>query len=373
LAIGSGVNIVTPFVNPKNTAVRESFLEWEVSSPAAVDLDNLRARLLANENPHGPSDKTKLAIYDTVSKGNRYGHGYAKKLIEKIALKEGVTPDHIILGPGSSDLLEKTAVSLFMKGGNIVSADPAYMSLIKSAEAMQATWKPVPLKKDWSHDLPAMEAAIDSNTQLVYICNPNNPTGTITPASDLWSFCKEVSKKMVLFVDEAYLEFMEAGPEKKSMVGLIKEGSDIIVARTFSKVHGMAGLRVGYIVGQPETLEKINATYRANMGMNIASMMGALTSMDDKSFIENSIVWNKASRDYVCAELKGMGFSYLPSHTSFVLFPIEMKGKAFLKKMFELGIGVRAFMVHGQDYCRVSMGTMPEMKMFVESLKEVLT
>ncbi len=349
-----------------------NFVEWELQTPKKVDLYALKARLLANENPHGPSDKARLSIMDSVSMGNRYGHGKAAELIDLIAEKEGVPKEYIMLGPGSSDLLEKTAVSLYMKGGNIVSADPAYMSLIKTAMSMKADWKAVPLTSEWAHDLPAMESAIDANTKLVYICNPNNPTGTITPSKDLYSFCESVSEKKLIFMDEAYLEFMEDGPDKLSMVDLISKGKNIIVSRTFSKVHGMAGLRIGYIVALPETLALISKNYRGNMGMNITSLNGAMASIKDTDFIKKSAKLNKESRDYVMAELKSMGYSYLPSQTSFILFPIEMNGKEFLSQMFDLGIGVRSFEVFGQGYCRVSMGTMSEMKLFIDGIKNVL-
>ena len=348
-----------------------AFWEWENEAFTKNELPELKARLLANENPYGPSDKVRLTIMESVGKGNRYGHGEAKKLIKLIAEKEGVPTDYIMLGPGSSDLLEKTAITHFIDGGNIVSADPAYMSIIKSAQSLKAEWKAVPVTKDWAHDLPAMEAAIDQKTQLVYICNPNNPTGTITSGKDLWDFCAKVSERKPVFVDEAYLEFMK--PEDQlSMVGLLQKDKNVIISRTFSKVHGMAGLRVGYIVALPSTLEKIEKTFRSNMGMNITALKGAMTSIQDTDFIEKCRKLNAKCRDYVCAELKSLGFEYLPSHTSFVLFPMAMEGKTFLKEMYELGVGVRAFEVFGQSYCRVSIGTLPEMELFIGAIKKVL-
>jgi len=192
-----------------------NFWEWELVRKRTFP--ELKARLLANENPYGPSPKAKEVIKDAVSLGNRYGHEDAAILIEMLAEKEGVTKDHIMLGPGSSDLLEKVAISRFMTDGNIVSADPAYMSLIKTAKAMQAEWRPIPLKSDYSHDLEAMEAAIDSKTKLVYICNPNNPTGTITAGNKLSDFCNRVSERVPIFIDEAYLEFMNPA-DKMSMI-----------------------------------------------------------------------------------------------------------------------------------------------------------
>ncbi len=345
--------------------------DWERSYAARPDITKLKARLLANENPYGPSDKVRLAIMESAGMGNRYGHTAAAKLIDMIAEKEGVTPEHIMLGPGSTDMLEKTAITHFIDGGNIVSADPAYMSLIKTAVAFKADWKSVPLTKDWAHDLPAMEAAVDKDTKLVYVCNPNNPTGSITESKALWSFCEKVADKAPIFVDEAYLEFLDK-PESASMVGLVKKGKNVIIARTFSKIHAMAGLRVGYIVALPETLEKISSMVRGNMGMSITSLKGAMASMEDLKFQENSQKWNKETREYVCEELKKLGFEPVPSYTSFVLFQIEMQGKPFLEKMFNKGVGVRAFEVFDKPYCRVSMGKMKEMKLFVETLKQVL-
>lgn len=345
--------------------------DWERNHAARPDITKLKARLLANENPYGPSDKVRLAIMESAGHGNRYGHTAAAKLIDMIAEKEGVTPEHIMLGPGSTDMLEKTAITHFIDGGNIVSADPAYMSLIKTAVAFKADWKNVPLTKEWAHDLPAMEAAVDKETKLVYVCNPNNPTGSITESKALWSFCERVADKAPIFVDEAYLEFLDK-PESASMVGLVKKGKNVIIARTFSKIHAMAGLRVGYIVALPETLEKISSMVRGNMGMSITSLKGAMASLEDLKFQENSQKWNKETREYVCEELKGLGFEPVPSYTSFVLFPIEMQGKPFLEKMFDKGVGVRAFEVFDKPYCRVSMGKMKEMKLFMETLKQVL-
>ena len=332
----------------------------------------LLAKLNANENPYGPSPKAIEALKSVAGKGNRYAWKELFELVDKIAAKEGVSPEHIMMGPGSSDLLEKTAMVLFLNGGNVVSADPSYMSLIKVAEATGASWKAVPLKEDWSHDLDAMEAAIDSDTKLVYICNPNNPTGSMTDHSELVDFCTRVSEKVPVFIDEAYLGFLEDG-DKKSMVSLINEGKDVIIARTFSKIHGMAGLRVGYIVAQEKTLDKIQKVTRGGMGIAYTSIYAALASMDDVPFQDMSRTKNAEAREYVYESLKKLGYDYVPSSTSFIIFPIEMDGKLFLEKMMDKKVGVRAFEIMGKNWCRVSMGTLDEMKIFTAALTDVLT
>lgn len=343
---------------------------WEKSMAMPPSMD-LKARLLANENPYGPSDKAKLAIIESVSVGNRYGHDVAEYFMNILAEKEGVARESIMLSPGSTDILEKTAIFSFAKGGNVVSADPTYMSLIKTAESFGAEWRSVPLKKDWSHDLKGMEAAIDKDTKLVYVCNPNNPTGSITESKALWDFCARVSEKVPVFVDEAYLEFLD-NSEKHSMAGLVAQGKNVIVARTFSKIHSMAGLRMGYAVALPETLKNIEKMVRTTMGLNITVMKGAMASLKDKEFQQNCRIWTKETREYTMEELKRLGYEPIPSVTNFIIFPLQMEGKAYLGKMFENGVGVRVFNVFGDDWCRVSMGTMEEMKVFIEAFQKVV-
>ncbi|GAB2630907.1 pyridoxal phosphate-dependent aminotransferase [Belliella aquatica] len=334
------------------------------------DEARITARLSANENPYGPAPKVIQAISEAVSSGNRYGHRDAATLIEMIAEKEGVSPEHIMLGPGSSDLLEKTAFVSFSHGGNIVSADPAYMSIVSTAKALGATWKPVGLTKDYAHDLDAMANAVDTETKLVYVCNPNNPTGSITDPVKLKSFCTSVSEKTPVFVDEAYLEFLDDA-ESHTMVGLVAEGKDVIVARTFSKIHGMAGLRIGYIVAQPERIKSITNKVRSTMGLCVTSLKGAIASMKEQKFLEDCKKRNAECRTFVTAEISKLGYDIIPSYTSFLIFPITMAGDAFMKGMYDEGVGIRVFNIADKPWCRVSMGTMEEMKYFVETFKKV--
>lgn len=344
--------------------LREHFLDERPNVTAMM------ARLNANENPYGPPESTKKAVADSVSGGNRYSWKELATLVDKIAKKEGVTPDHIMMGPGSSDILEKVALVLFMKGGNVISADPTYMSLIRVAEATGATWKAIPCKPDWSHDLDAMEKAIDKDTKMVYICNPNNPVGSITAGKDLLDFCSRVSEKVPVFIDEAYLELAE-GNGTESMVSLLSKNKNVIIARTFSKIMGMAGLRVGYAVATPAFLDKIQKITRGGMGISHTSVLGAIASMEDTEFQANTKKLNSECKKYVYENLTKLNYKYIPSYTNFIIFPIAMNGKDFLTKMTSKGIMVRAFDIQNKPWCRVSMGTMDEMKMFVKALGEV--
>ncbi|MCP9768856.1 histidinol-phosphate aminotransferase family protein [Lacihabitans sp. LS3-19] len=365
-----GAFAATPMkIDAKNRLIYSPFMHEHFIEESFNLAPILKAKLNANENPYGPPLSAQNAIKEAVVGGNRYAWKEMSDLISKISKKEGVPADHIMMGPGSSDLLEKVAIVLFMNGGNIVSADPTYMSLIKVAESVGAEWKAVPCKKDWSHDLKAMEAAIDKDTKLVYICNPNNPTGTLTPIKELEDFCSRVSEKVPIFIDEAYLEL--ASGDTESMVSLLSKKKNVIIARTFSKVMGMAGIRVGYIAALPSFLEQINKITRGGMGISLPSILGATAAIEDKEFQDMTIRLNKETKEYVYSELTKMGYTYLPSYTNFILFPIKMNGKEMLKKMSEKGVGVRSFDIFDQTYCRVSMGTMDEMKMFTKSFSEL--
>ena len=338
---------------------------------APPDFSKIEVRLLANENPYGPSPKAIQAIAESASKGNRYVYSSSRKMEEMIAEKEGVTPEHILLGPGSTDLLEKTAVVNCMNGGNVISADPAYMSLVNTSRAVGATWKNIPLTSDYAHDLNAMANAVDGDTKLIYICNPNNPTGTITPTEDIMAFGRKVADKVPVFIDEAYIE-LAMDPKVKSAVGLVQEGKDVMIARTFSKLHGMAGLRIGYMVALPERVQMIKDMVRTEMGISVTSMEGAMASMKDEAFQEKTKTLNQACREYTMGEIKKQGFKPYPSYTSFILFPIDMPTDMMMEAMLNKGIGIRTYNMNDQPYCRVSMGTMDEMKRFTKSLAEVM-
>lgn len=326
--------------------------------------------LRANENPYGPPPKSAEAFQKEVFGGNRYSWKTLSNLKAKIAKNEGIDPNQILMGPGSSDLLEKVAMVLFQDGGNVVSADPSYMSLIVVAKSVGGKWKSYKLLDDAQHDLDAMEAGIDKDTKLVYICNPNNPTGSITDAKKLKEFCSRVSEKVPVFVDEAYIELSKNGI-KDSMNSLVAEGKNVIVARTFSKIHGMAGLRIGYVIGKKETLDVISEITRGGMGITGPSIAAATTSLENTEFLDMCKTKIADARAYTMSYLKENNYTYLPSETNFIIFEIPMTGKKFLKEIYSRNVAVRAFKFWDKNWCRVSIGTMEEMKTFTNAITEI--
>ncbi|MBG7611682.1 histidinol-phosphate aminotransferase family protein [Polaribacter sp. BAL334] len=339
-------------------------------TPPIVEENESLVILRANENPYGPPPKAAKAFQDEVFTGNRYSWKTLDDLMETIAKNEGVKTDQILMAPGSSDILEKVAMVLFQNGGNVISADPSYMSLMIVAKAVGGQWKSYKLLDDSQHDLDAMEAGIDADTKLVYICNPNNPTGSITDAKKLRDFCSRVSEKVPVFVDEAYIELSKNGL-KDSMNTLVAEGKNVIVARTFSKIHGMAGLRIGYAIGKKETLDSINEITRGGMGITGPSIAAASASLANTDFLDDCRAKITAAREYTISFLETKKFSYLPSETNFVIFEIPMEGKEFLQKIYAKNVAVRSFKFWDKNWCRVSIGTMDEMKLFTKAMGEI--
>lgn len=339
-------------------------------TPPVVNEESALTILRSNENPYGPPPKSAKAFQDEVFKGNRYAWKTLRELKEKIAKNEGIQTNQILMGPGSSDLLEKVAMVFFQDGGNVISADPSYMSLIVVAKSVGGNWKSYKLLDDSQHDLDAMEAGIDENTKLVYICNPNNPTGSLTDAKKLKDFCSRVSEKVPVFVDEAYIELSDNGL-KDSMNTLVAEGKNVIVARTFSKIHGMAGLRVGYAIGKKETLDSISEITRGGMGITGPSIAAATTSLENTEFLDSCKTKIADARKYTMKYLKKKKFSYLPSETNFIIFEIPMEGKEFLKQIYAKNVAVKSFKFWDKNWCRVSIGTMDEMKLFTKAMTEI--
>jgi len=344
--------------------------EKEISDAAFLaDLPAIKARLSANENPFGPSDKAKMAITAALGSSYQYGFMGARTLTEKIAAMEQVESKMVLLGAGSSPILHAAAIHYSREGGNIVTGDPSYADLPEHATNFNTKWVKVPLTSDYKLDLDAMEKAIDANTKLVCICNPNNPTGTSLETAKLKAFCERVSKKVPVFVDEAYIDYL-ADPQGSSVLDLVKAGNNIIVARTFSKLYGFAGLRIGYAIAPKPILEKLEL-YNSDGALSSLSVQAAIAAYDDQEYLKAAKEKTLASREYLYSVLKAEGYEYIPSSANFVMFPIKMDGKRFNEEMFKRGVSIRNWKFSNRDWCRVSIGTMEEMKTFAEAFKQL--
>lgn len=332
---------------------------------------DIKARLSANENPFGPSEKAKKALIEAIDKSYQYPMKSLKELTESIATYEGLKPENVMLGAGSGPLLQAAVVHFGKMGGNLVSGDPTYGNIPNDmAEHFNTTWKKVPLTSEYKLDLDAMEKAIDDKTVLMYVCNPNNPTGTTVDAAKLKAFCERVSKRVPVFVDEAYIDYMD-NPKEASVMECVRKGSNVMVARTFSKLYGFAGLRVGYLVGQLPMLEAMKPLTKGARSISATSGSAALASYNDAEFLKEALKRTTESKEYLYKVLKSKGYDYIPSSTNFVLFPIKMEGKKFVEEMMSRGVSVRYWKFNNQDWCRVSIGLMDEMKTFEEAFVQI--
>jgi histidinol-phosphate aminotransferase len=350
----------TPFV-------AESWTERDIALNA---VEPLKARLFANENPFGPSPKAKNAIMEALPVSYQYPFRSMPLLTEKIANFEKVKQENIFLASGSSPLLMAGALAYFKPGCNVVTADPGYADLPSKAVRLGAKWVKVPVTAEYKVDLDAMEKAIDDNTVLVYICNPNNPTATVVDNAQLRSFCERVSKKVTVFIDEAYIDYLP-DPQGTTMIPMVNTGANIIVARTFSKLYGFAGLRLGYVVTQPDTIKKLSAYTEAAMSITTTTLQAALASYQDREYMDAALKKTIASKEFLYDVLKKEGYTYIPSNANFVLFPIKMDGKQFTDEMMKRGVGVRFWKFNNQDFCRISIGRMDEMEAFAAAFKEL--
>lgn len=329
---------------------------------------DIKARLLANENPFGPSAKAKKAIAESLDLAYQYPMKTGKQLEQMITEYEGVGKDQILMGAGSSPLL--VAASLYAGKGTIVSATPTYDAMLMHAEKMGTKVIKVPLTTDYAFDLDAMEKVIDGSTSLVYICNPNNPTATVTDNAKLKAFCERVSKKTTVMIDEAYIDYLP-DPKGASLIGNIQKGQNLIVARTFSKLYGFAGLRVGYIIALPEMISKLSLYTAGPWSISYPALNAALAAYQDTAFLQSAFNKTMDSKKFLYETLKAEGYDYIPSSANFVMFPIKMEGPRFAEEMMKRGVGIRSWKFIGKDWCRVSIGKMEEMQAFAKAFKEI--
>ena len=236
---------------------------WEVSEQWPGDAP---VRLSSNENPYGPSKRVREAIIKSLDDGCRYPFARTGSLMEALARKEGVSPDHLVLTAGSTEGLKTAGLTYGIQGGEIVASNPTFHVLMEYAEQFGAYVHRVPVNERLGHDLEAMERRISHLTKLVFVCNPDNPTGTLLPAARMRDFCTSVSNRAVVFADEAYFDYVTE-PGYPSMTELVKEGMNVIVSRTFSKVYGLAGIRIGYLVARPDIAARLRKNVMANLSM----------------------------------------------------------------------------------------------------------
>lgn len=326
------------------------------------------ARVSGNENPYGPSQMAIMAMMTALEGTYRYARNEVTQLTELICAKEGVTPEQVVLGAGSGEILEMFGLWLGPKKGEVVTVQPGYTQLTRTMEAQGSKIVYVPLDADLAHDLDAMAAKVTDKTTCVYVCNPNNPTGTVVDAAKLKAFAIEVSKKVPVFIDEAYLECADDF-EGMTMRSLVSEGHNVVIARTFSKVYGLAGQRIGYGI-MPEAIAKEIKGFGTG-SMNLLGVVAAVASLEDLAFVDEAREKIKAERDKLCATLDRLGRKYAKPQGNFVFFQTGMPIRTFQERMLAENVMVGRPFPPMLDWCRVSIGSPEEMALVNAALERV--
>ena len=335
-------------------------------------------KLSSNENPYGPSERVRNAIIDSFENACRYPYEYILKLQNILAKKHNVSPESIVITGGSNEALRVTGLAVADQGGEIVAGQPTYLALMSYAEAMGGKINWVPVDSNKGYDLGEIEKKINGKTKMVFIANPNNPTGTLLEKSSLSNFCERVSEKTLVFCDEAYYDYINE-PDYPSMDYLVRQGKDIIISRTFSKVFGMAGLRIGYMVLKPKLADKLFGEYspygrnKIMAQTNVLAVAAAIEALNDEDFYAFSLRKANEEKDKIYKLLDHLGLKYVESSTNFVFFESKRHIDDLSKEMLAKGVRVGRPFPPFYDWCRISTGTSQEVDRFVSAMLEVYT
>ena len=357
-----GIGAAAAIVRPRISIAKES---PTVPAPAATGV----VRLSANENPFGPSAKAHEAMKNAHGVCNRYPDAANDVLIDKIAEINSISRDQIALGDGSSEILKLCAETFTgPTEGKLVVADPTFEAILEYSKACGADVVKVPLTSSYAHDLDKMAASAQKG--LIYICNPNNPTASITPKNDLRDLIAKTPVDTMILVDEAYFHYADS-PDYESVIPLVKDHSNLIVARTFSKIYGMAGLRCGYCVAQPETIKRMHG-FQMWDSVNIMALTAASASLDDADQVSNGRKMNNDAKKYTLTELEKLGFKSIPSQANFIMFDCKKPVVPLIKGMKEKNVAVGRLFPAYPTHMRLTIGKQAEMEAFVNAFKQVM-
>ena len=327
-------------------------------------------KLASNENPIGPSPKAVQAVREALAELNRYPDGGSFALRHKVAERHKVTPGHIFMGSGSCEIINLLAFLFLRPGLNSVSSEHAFAIYPLATAATGAAYRTVPMRDGYAFDLDAIAAAIDDNTRIVYLGNPNNPTGTIYRRAEWKRFLEKVPQRIVIVADEAYFEFVRDAEYPDSLED--HDGTRMLVTlRTFSKIFGLAGVRVGYAVARPDIVTLLN---KVRQPFNVTSLaqVAVIAGMDDVEHVNNTLRVNREGMEFLEREFKKLQIGYVPSQANFILAEVG-DGRAVFDKLLHLGVIVRPMGGYGfPRHVRISVGLPEENRRLVAALEKIL-
>ena len=358
-ACAAGLAPVTLLPMPLRHSARTA--RWREMPPTSI-------RLSSNENPLGLSDAARKAIAEGMNEAHRYPGEWRRRVIAALAAKHQVKPEQIVLGNGSTEVLQMV-VQAAGPHATVIVADPTFEDVPRYAERIGVRVEKIPLGAGYVHHLARMQetAARVAGPVLVYLCNPNNPTGTITPSADVDRWIGSAPERVTFAVDEAYFEYAGDG-SYWSAQKWIETHPNVIVVRTFSKIYAMAGMRLGYAIAHPRAAERLER-YSAGNNANQLALAAGLASLGDDAFAHKSLAVNREGLQALYHCLEDLDIEYLPSHTNFVMHRIQGELATYNGRMRELGIQVGRPFPPMLGYSRVSIGLPEEMRVFTETLR----
>ncbi|MGE5299784.1 MAG: histidinol-phosphate transaminase [Acidobacteriota bacterium] len=321
-------------------------------------------KLASNENPIGPSPVALKAIAGSLGDLNRYPDGAGYYLKKALSEKLGVADEEIILGNGSNELLDMAAKTFMKDGDEAVMAVPSFVVYFMAVQGIGGRSVQVPLK-DYTHDLAAMADAITPATKMVFIANPNNPTGTMNKKDEFDKMMERVPNDVLVVIDEAYYEYV-SDPAYADSMKYLRSEKNVLILRTFSKIYGLAGLRLGYGIAKKELLADMNRL-REPFNTNTVAQKAAIAALTDTDHVTRSRQVNEAGKDYLYRELRSMGVAFVPTEANFIYMPVE-GSMALYEKLLKMGVIIRPM---GPKAIRVTIGLPEENGRFIEALKTV--
>ncbi|HEX7086483.1 MAG TPA: aminotransferase class I/II-fold pyridoxal phosphate-dependent enzyme [Vicinamibacterales bacterium] len=344
------------------------------SRPAPASAPSTPIRLSSNENAHGPGERALAAVREALGSANRYAFGAAGELRHAVADANGVPADHVLPGCGSSQVLEAIVAASTGPDRALVTAVPTFELATGQARALGAPVIEVPVDSSLRLDLEGM-AARAAGAGLIYVCNPNNPTGTLHDAAAIARFVDEVGRRApdaTVLVDEAYHEYVER-PGHESAVAIARDNPRVIVVRTFSKIYGMAGLRVGYAIARPETLRPLSA-YLDGLSLSVLSVNAALAALSDTERAAEQRALNSAARAFTADALRSAGCRVIESDANFVMVDVGRDVRFFAAACRRRGVEIARPFPPLLTHARITIGTMSDMQaavpVFLDALKE---
>lgn len=326
-------------------------------------------KLASNENPLGISPKADYAIQEAILDIARYPDGNSFALREAVSNKFNVAPEQIVFGNGSNDILELVARAYLSSDSEVIYSQHAFAVYPLVTQAMGAKGVVVPAK-DYGHDLPAMLAAVTDKTSLIFIANPNNPTGTLLAKDALYAFLQQLPKHVLVVLDEAYDEYLPA-EHKSQAIGWLKEFDNLVISRTFSKAYGLAGLRIGFGLCHAQVADMMNRV-RQPFNVNSIAQAAAVASLSDEDFVERSYALNQAGMAQLKQGFDQLGLTYIPSFANFISVKVG-DAAAINQRLLQKGVIVRPVANYEMpEYLRVSIGLFSENAKFLEALTAII-